>query len=254
MLKTGHHLSKKELIERYSKLTNRRGLGKEFNSRCLSLAGNLNGTRILDVGCGYGELLEEIAHHFDCELYGVDFVNIRIDEIKEKLKGRATIKNSDIQEDIPFPDNYFDVVFSTETLEHLKEPDKCIKEVRRVVKKNGKIVLTIPNATGYIPFHYFGGFIPTHWLRSQLLPYEHPLITDQPIDTCYEYVEIIDLIQRNGLKIERIEGWRYLRYLQTLPLIRDVYKILYPFVEWFMPKIKVERLAYNLLFLCTLAP
>ena len=93
MLKTGYHLNKEEIVERYSKLTNRRGLGKEFYSWVLNLAGDLNSKRILDVGCGYGELLEEIANHYDCELYGVDFIAARIDEIQEELKRKVIIKN-----------------------------------------------------------------------------------------------------------------------------------------------------------------
>ena len=254
MLKTGHHLSKKEIIEKYNKLNYRHGFGKELNSWVLSVVSDLNGKRILDVGCGYGEILEEIANHFDSQLYGVDFINVRIDEALEKLKGKVVIKNSDIQEEIPFPDNYFDVVFSIETLEHLKEPEKCIKEIKRVLKNNGQFILTMPNATGYFPFHYFGRLIPTRWLRSKLLPYEHPLITDQPIDTCYEYVEIIELLKRNGLIIKEIEGARYFRYLQTIPLIRDIYRFFYPFVNLVMAKINAKRFAYNLLFLCNLDP
>lgn len=135
-------------------------------------------------------------------------------------------------------------------MEHLKEPDRCINEIKRVLKKDGQIILTVPNATGYFPFHKFGRFIPTRYLRSKLLPCEHPLNTDQPIDTCYEYREIIDLIQRDGLKIKKIEGWRYFRYLQILPLIRNIYRIIYPFVERLMPKIKAQRFAYNLFLLC----
>ena len=47
MLKTGYDLTKQEIIEKYSKLTGRRGLGEEFQSWVLSLTGNLDNKKIL---------------------------------------------------------------------------------------------------------------------------------------------------------------------------------------------------------------
>lgn len=187
MLKTGYNLTKEEIVRKYNVLNQRRGLGKEFNKRVISLAGDLKGKKILDAGCGYGELLVEIAKSCpDSHLYGVDLVDIRIKEVSEK-SGKIAIKKGDIQEKIPFEDNYFDLVFCTETLEHLKNPDHCLQEIIRVLKKTGFMVLTVPNGTGFWPFLYLDSLILTKWLRSRLLPYEHPLNTDQPVDTCYKY-------------------------------------------------------------------
>ena len=158
MLKTGYNLTKEEIVKKYNVLNQRRGLGKEFNKRVISLAGNLKGKRILDAGCGYGELLVEIAKSYpDSHLYGVDLVDVRIKEVSEK-SGKITIKKGDIQEKIPFEDNYFDLVFCTETLEHLKSPDHCLQEIIRVLKKAGFIVLTMPNGTGFWPFLYLDSF------------------------------------------------------------------------------------------------
>lgn len=250
MLKTGYHLTKEEIKEKYSKLEYRRGLDQEFNASILKLVDDLKGKRILDVGCGYGELLEEVTRHYDCEAYGVDFIDNRLRGAQEKLKAKVAIENADIEESLPYLDNYFDVVFCIEALEHLKRPDKCIKEIIRILKNNGRIIIGIPNGTGYFPFHYFGRIIPTSWLREKLLPYEHPLNTDQPVDTCYYYGEIINLLKSNGLKIIKIKGLRHFRYLQTLPLIRYIYKFVYPCVDWCMSKMRMYRFAYNLLFVC----
>ncbi|ODS31309.1 MAG: hypothetical protein SCARUB_03571 [Candidatus Scalindua rubra] len=192
----------------------------------------------------------EVANLCDSSyLYGVYLVNKRLNELSEKLSD-AVVKSADIEEEIPFGNNYFDIVFCTETLEHLKNADRCLQEIKRVTTNNGWIVITVPNGTGYWPFFYLDRIIPSQWLRRRLLPYEHPLNADQPIDTCYRYKEIIKLICRNGLLIEKIEGWRYFCYLQMFPLTRDIYKIFYPFVEFFLAKIKMERFAYNLFFLC----
>jgi 2-polyprenyl-3-methyl-5-hydroxy-6-metoxy-1,4-benzoquinol methylase len=46
-----------------------------------------------------------------------------------------------------------------ETLEHLKAPERCPREISRILKPGGQVILTIPNATGFAPFHRFG---PAH--------------------------------------------------------------------------------------------
>jgi len=251
MLKTGHHLSDDEIRARYEALGHRGGLGMEFIYKVLSLAGDLKGSRVLDVGCGGGALLTEIAaRQNDCELYGVDFSVSRLGKASRLLDVDAVLLEANVQETIPFPDDFFDRIFCTETLEHLKYPDRCLYEIIRLLKPEGRIILTLPNATGFAPFHLLAPLVPGRWLKGKFLPYEHPSNTDQPIDTCYEYREILDLIQTAGLTIEIAEGYRYFRYLQMLPLVRDVYRVIYPAVQWTMPKIGGVRFAYNLLFRC----
>ena len=248
MLKTGHHLSDIEISNRYAKLEHRGSLGREFNARVIRLGGDLTGQKILDAGCGFGDLLRQIREHWKSELYGVDMAQPRVEHAS---RDGINIQHADIQKHIPFEDQFFDVAFSTEVVEHLKDPHAFLKELQRVTKKNGKIVLTIPNATGFFPFHYVAPYIPIRRIQETFLPYEHPLITDQPIDTCFGYREIIDLVEGSGLKIIKIEGWRYFRYLFALPLARSIYPRIYPLVEKVMPLIKGERLAYNLMFLCS---
>jgi len=251
MLKTGHHLSNDEIRTHYEVLGHRGGLGLEFIHKVLSLAGDLKGLRVLDVGCGGGALLNEIAtHQNDCELYGVDFSISRLGKASRLLDVDTVFLEADVQETIPFPEGFFDRIFCTETLEHLKYPDRCLYEIIRLLKPEGRLILTLPNATGFAPFHLLAPLIPGRWLKGRLLPYEHPSNTDQPIDTCYVYREILGLIQAAGFRIENVEGYRYFRYLQMLPLVRDLYRAIYPAVQWTMPKIGGVRFAYNLLFRC----
>lgn len=251
MLKTGHDLSDDEIRVRYDALTHRGGLGPEFIRRVLALAGDLTGLRILDVGCGKGELLAEIAAHFPTsELYGVDLSTARLREAAERAGLRVTLAEADIQNSIPFPAVFFHRIFCTEALEHLKEPERCLAEMRRVLKADGRVIVTVPNATGFAPFHRLAPLIPGRWLRGRLLPYEHPSNTDQPIDTCFVYGEIMRLIRAGGFEVEAIHGYRYLRYLQLLPLVRDLYGWVYPAVERVLPALSGQRFAYNLLLRC----
>jgi len=142
-----------------------------------------------------------------------------------------------------------DLVLCTETLEHLVEPGRCLKEMIRVLRPGGRILVSIPNATGYFPFHYLGWWIPTRTLRRKFLPYEHPANTKQPVDTMYEFHEIVELVESNDLKIQRLVGYRYFRYLLGLRFIGSFYKTLHPFVERGMKRVGGERFAYNLILL-----
>ncbi len=248
MLKTGHHLSDEEITRRYEQLSHRGGLGDEFNSRVVALAGDLSGKKVLDAGCGHGELLKHIGERWDCGLFGVDMVQERLD--RATVIDGVDIRYSNIQEKIPFEDKAFDVSFSTEVIEHLKDPQSFLRELRRVTKPDGRIVLTIPNGSAFAPFSYIAPYIPIDRIQKTFLPYEHPLITDQPIDTCYFYREIVELIETSGLDIVEMVGWRYFRYCFALPIIRNIYPKVYPTIEKLMPRVRGERFAYNLMFVC----
>lgn len=250
MLRTGEHLSKPEIAAAYAALGERRGLGEKFRSRVLELAGDLGSKKVLDVGCGYGELLSQAASAYqDAEFFGIDYSPERV---KESGLARVKTQRVDIEEErFPFEDAFFDVIFCTEVLEHLREPAGCFREIRRVLKTGGRAIFTVPNGDGFFPFNRFPGIVPGRWLRSKLLPYEHPENTDQPVDTCFEYEEIIGLIKGGGFSVEKISGWRYFRYLQMLPVFRIFYGLLEAPLEAFMNRFGSKRYAYNLFLVCS---
>lgn len=62
--------------------------------------------------------------------------------------------------DMPLDDEVFDVILCSEVLEHLPNPDLAIKEMSRVLKKNGLLILTAPfcSLTHFAPYHFCTGF------------------------------------------------------------------------------------------------
>ncbi len=244
MIKTGHDLSPGEVAHRYRMLAGHRGMPAEFYDRILDVVGSASGLRMLDVGCGDGTLLHRIADRWPtAELVGVDVV------VPDPCLGSGRIKlvKADLRNDLPFRSRCMDLVVCSETLEHLADPGRQLREMARVLRSGGRLVVTIPNATGYYPFHRLGWRIPTRTLRRKFLPYEHPANTTQPVDTVYEFHEVMDLIHQNGLTVQRMVGYRYFRYLLGLRLIGSLYARLTPAVERLMRWVGGERFAYNLI-------
>ncbi len=98
------------------------------------------GSRVLDVGCGTGEISAEIQRA-GYKVIGIDFSPVAIEiATKEGL----TCEVVDVDEGLPFNDNEFDVVWATDVIEHVFDPIFVLKEVNRVLVPNGILLATIP--------------------------------------------------------------------------------------------------------------
>lgn len=115
----------------------------ELVSAVNKFIGETKGERILDVGCGIGGCASTIE---DClEYTGIDISDVAIAQAAAVYnKPNFKFIAMDAQE-LKFPDKYFDTVIAREVIEHLQEPQKCLKEIERVLKPGGVMVLTSPN-------------------------------------------------------------------------------------------------------------
>lgn len=95
------------------------------------------GAKVLDVGCASGHTLNEIEKIFPSkfDLYGIDLSEIRIGEAKTNFNNIEFVVGSAQQ--IPYSDNYFDVVLSSQVIEHVPDDKKMAQEIKRVLKKGG---------------------------------------------------------------------------------------------------------------------
>lgn len=107
--------------------------------------GNLQNISILEVGAGSG--IDSIyLSKMGAKLTTLDFSPKSI-SISQKLAQKHSIKLNTILADyqkIPFKSNTFDLVFSVGLVEHFKKPLPIIKEQLRVVKKNGYLLIDVP--------------------------------------------------------------------------------------------------------------
>lgn len=97
--------------------------------------------KVLEVGCGAGHILERIP---EGKLYGIDISEIQIKRAKERLGDKVELKKS-AGEVIPYEDKFFDKLLCSEVIEHVLEPVPLLKEMKRVLKDNGLLSLSIPN-------------------------------------------------------------------------------------------------------------
>jgi ubiquinone/menaquinone biosynthesis C-methylase UbiE len=88
--------------------------------------------KILDVGCGTGEVTLFIKNKFRTHfIYGVDIDETALRSAKDK--GIATFKVDVSREALPFPDNFFDLCTLLDVIEHLENPDYALEEINRVL-------------------------------------------------------------------------------------------------------------------------
>ena len=99
------------------------------------------GRRVLDLGCRDGALSRVYAE--GNSLVGLDADREALAEA-EKL-GIET-RWADLDEPLPFEDASFDVAVAGELLEHLRDPQRVVGEVRRVLRPGGTFVASVPNA------------------------------------------------------------------------------------------------------------
>jgi SAM-dependent methyltransferase len=98
------------------------------------------GKRVLDVGCRYGALTRAY-------LDGNDVVGIDVDRDALARAAELGIEThwADAEEPLPFTDASFDVAVAGELIEHLREPERLVAEIRRVLCPHGTFVGSVPN-------------------------------------------------------------------------------------------------------------
>ncbi|MBR9701508.1 class I SAM-dependent methyltransferase [Candidatus Pacearchaeota archaeon] len=123
--------------------------------------------KILDIGCGSGTFLKSMSE------FGMDCFGVEIGDFDGKyaIKNKLKIYKGDLL-DAKYPSNYFDVITMRHVLEHVRDPMITLKEVYRILKKDGTFILETPNTSSFTNY-LFGKFwvhydLPRHFFSFNL--------------------------------------------------------------------------------------
>ena len=143
--KTGADLSKAAFYETqyYS------GLAPEPRfQKVLAIAGNIHGERLLDIGCGDGTftvLLKNALRSYEAAGIEISLEAVNI----SRGKGIDAFQTDIDMETFPFRDEYFDVIYCGEVIEHIFDTDHVLSEISRTLKPSGYCIITTPNLASW---------------------------------------------------------------------------------------------------------
>ena len=109
----------------------------------IPLIKDLVGKKVLELGTGSGEFLKFLTKK------KVDIIGLDIAPNKKLIQKGYSIKKHDLNKGLPFKENSFDIIIALEVLEHLFNPYKMMKEIRRVLKVEGYALISMPNTDGF---------------------------------------------------------------------------------------------------------
>lgn len=180
----------------------------QFIANCIRDKYKDNQINILDVGCGDGCISEFLFYEGYANITAID---IDPDSIK-KAKNKDCSKNINyVCEDInnyllSTRNQYWDIVICSEVLEHLNKPDELIKAISAIVKRDGRLLITIPN--GYGPWEVY------HRISEKL---HYANIVNEPIGKYhiqrFKHENIIEVISAEGFRLIKSENSNFISHI-----------------------------------------
>ncbi len=179
------------------------------------------GSRVIDLGCGEGELLKYLINHKNVTGNGIEHNESRAARCIEK---GLSVLQGDINEEVrDYPDNTFDYVILSQTLQQVYEPDTLIRSMLRIGKKG---IVSFPNfshwrcrlqllSSGYAPV-------------TRQLPYEWYNTPNIRVITIKDFRKFIHEVGFNILKEVAINTQsedRYGKAISVFPNLRATYGI-----------------------------
>jgi len=188
-------------------------------SNILNLLERNGDAKLLDLGCDEGTWTLKVAKKIQTmNYYGLDIVDERLNEAK--LKG-VIIQKGDLNQKLPFEDEFFDCAHANNVIEHLHNTDLFISEIYRILKKGGYCVISTENLASWCNiFALMLGWQPFSItpISSLRLGVGNPLAINRGekikleswmhnrVDTARALKELFEI---HGFKIEKVVGAGY---------------------------------------------
>lgn len=172
---------------------------REINKERLIAILQHAGSSILDVGCGNGSYIFQLAQKY--QITGVDY-----QPFASWNKMPQAFSICDATDLSIYKSNSFDTVTCFETLEHLTNPDKALQEFHRVCREN--IILTVPNCE-----------VPEAMLRSELI---YKTWIDRTHVQFFTMSSVIKLVEKNGFNVTRS---CYINKINLYPFLEEAFNL-----------------------------
>jgi SAM-dependent methyltransferase len=141
--------------------------GQERRLQMIACHAKLDNAYVLDAGCGVGMYTSQFRQRYTPHVEGFDFELDRVIEAQPSTP-HALVAAAEY---LPYPSNYFDTILSHETIEHVTDDREAMREMVRVLKPGGRMVVFCPNR--WYPFethgHYWCG--KYHFGNTPLINY-----------------------------------------------------------------------------------
>ena len=155
---------------------------------------DVDGKRVLEIGCGRGLFAVELAAR-GADLVAADFSPTAVEFARARLPENVQTEVVDIQA-LPFASESFDLVVSQETLEHVPDPPKGMAELVRVTKRGGAIILTGPNYLNLLGLYRIAARLVGRPYAEMGQPINQPLLLYRQVRR----------LKKLGCRIDAIEG------------------------------------------------
>ncbi len=179
------------------------------------------GSRVIDLGCGQGDLLKFLIDYKGATGNGIEHNEVKVTQGIEK--GLSVLQGDINEEILDYPEDTFDYVILSQTLQQVYEPDTLIRSMLRIGKKG---IVSFPNFS-----HWscrlqlsLSGFAPV----TKQLPYEWYNTPNIRVITIKDFRKFIHEVGFNilkGVAINTQSENRYGKIITTLPNLRATYGI-----------------------------
>ncbi len=211
-------------VDTYKKYTDNKELLKEMDENSnqyykfsrpeVQKLVDLKAKKILDVGCGEGEMASELKKRNNAEVWGIEIFDKAAEKAKSKLDkvlvGEVENKISQL------PDEYFDTIIFADVLEHLVNPDRILKQIRAKLKRNGEVIVSIPNVRNWSVIKS---------LLDGSFDYEEAGILDKTHLKFYTLDSAAKMLIESGFKIDNVEATVLQKYNIPQSLLDELSKI-----------------------------
>lgn len=171
--------------------------------------------QLLDAACGRGGLGTALAE-IGFKVFSVDFLDCP--------ENKSHFVTADIGSSLPYKGEAFDYIICAESLQYIENCERLFSEFKRVLKRGGTLIISLPNILAISSRFYF--------LRRGYFPHFKPvrtIIKNRKWDNVYNpisFVEVFQLIKRNGFEIKDVSASRITRKGWWLyPFIKALYLI-----------------------------